>query len=245
MTQASPFLYPYTVKRSLRARHVRLIVSKEGLTVVVPKGFCVSRDLLPILEARKDWIAKTLEKVTRRVQLKEATQGLPDTVELRAVGETWRVEFAPLYLSRGNMKRERLVAVDGTLTLTSDFNEDEAIAALRHWVRAKAETHLPRLLDEIAKRNRFAYVKVTIKEQKSRWGSCSAKGNINLNSRLLFLPQRLAEHVLLHELCHLKELNHSKAFHNLLSQIDPHAAENAAELKHAWDLVPKWVLKSG
>jgi predicted metal-dependent hydrolase len=135
-----------------------------------------------------------------------------------------------------------MVAKDGTVTLTSDFNENEAIVALKRWVHLKGSEHLPRLLDETAKQHRFAYVKVVVKEQKTRWGSCSSKGNVNLNSHLLFLPSFLVRHVLIHELCHLQEMNHSKAFHKLLARLDPNAAGNAAELKQAWRFVPGWVL---
>jgi predicted metal-dependent hydrolase len=230
-----PFLYPYTVKRSSRARHVRFIVSEEGLTVVVPARFCVSRDLPPMLEEKKDWIAKALEKVKVSARFRQSTQGMPEAVELRAIGERWRVVFAPLL-------RDRLSAEDGTLTLTSDFNEEEALAALKRWVHLKGREHLPALLDELARQHRFAYTRVVIKEQKSRWGSCSSKGNVNLNSHLLFLPSNLARHILLHELCHLKEMNHSRAFYDLLLHLNPDARENEVELKQAWRFVPGWVL---
>jgi len=210
------FLYPYAVRRSTRARNVRLVVSAEGLTVVVPQKFCVSRDLPPILEEKRDWIAKALADVMKRTQHKKATQGVPEAIELRALGETWRVAFAPL-------TRDRLSAENGTLTLASDFNESEALAALRHWLRLKGREHLPLLLEEEARRHRFSYVKVTVKEQKKPLGE-------------LFLqrqrqPQQPAQ-----------EMNHSKAFHRLLAQLDFNAEKNAAELKQAWNFVPGWVL---
>ncbi|MDR2179101.1 MAG: M48 family metallopeptidase [Synergistaceae bacterium] len=230
-----PFVYPYTVKRSPRARYVRFIVSPDGLIVVVPQKFCVGRDLLPLLEKRKDWIAKTLEKMAVPTQFRQSTLGIPDVVELRAIDERWVVEFAPL-------TRDRLSARNGILTLTSDFNKEEAIAALKRWIHLKGREHLPPMLDEIARRHRFAYAKVVIKEQKSRWGSCSAKGNVNLNSHLLFLPSHLTRHILLHELCHLKELNHSQAFYELLYHLDPNAQDYDAELKNAWCFVPGWAL---
>ena len=230
------FSYPYTVRRSARARHVRFVVSADGLVVVVPNRFSVSRDLPPLLEEKKDWIAKALEKVAARAQQKTDTIGVPDVIDLRALEEQWRVVFAPLV-------RERLTEENGTITLTSDFSESEAIAALNRWLHVKGCARLPGLLDKEAGRHRFSYSKVTIKEQKSRWGSCSSKGKINLNSRLLFLPLRLARHIILHELCHLKEMNHSKAFHDLLCSIDPDAKTHAAQLRQAWNFVPGWALR--
>jgi predicted metal-dependent hydrolase len=231
----SAFPYPYLVKRSPRARYVRLVVSADGLVVVVPQRFCVSRDLPPILESKKDWIAKALEKVILRTRAREEGRKVPDVIELRSVGETWHVRFAPL-------GRDRLLAEDGTILLTPDFSENEAIASLKRWIHLRGREILPPLLKREAGRHGFSYANVTVKEQKSLWGSCSSKGNINLNCRLLFLPPRLVEHVLLHELCHLNEMNHSSAFRDLLTRLDPGAAENARELKRAWNLVPNWVL---
>ena len=227
---------PYTVKRSARARNVRLVVSADGLVVVVPNRFCVSRDLPPLLAEKKDWIAGALERVAERARQRADTNGVPDVIDLLALGKQWRVTFAPL-------TRDRLTEENGILTLTTDFSENEAIAALNRWLRAKARAHLPGLLDEEAKRHLFSYSGVTIKEQKSRWGSCSSKGNINLNSRLLFLPPRLVRHVLLHELCHLRELNHSKEFHRLLCALDPDAKEHGAQLRQAWGYIPGWALR--
>jgi predicted metal-dependent hydrolase len=226
----------YTVRRSARARHVRFVVSADGLVVVVPSGFCVSHGLPPLLEEKKDWIAGALEKVAARTRQKSETDGVPDIIDLRALEEQWRVTFAPL-------TRERLTEENGIIALTSDFSENEAIAALNRWLHVKARALLPGLLDEEAGRFRFSYAGVAVKKHKSRWGSCSSKGNINLNSRLLFLPPSLTRHVMLHELCHLREMNHSKAFHHLLCGMDPDAKKHSAQLRQAWGLVPGWALR--
>ncbi len=229
------FLYPYTVKHSPRARNVRLVVSSEGLVVVVPQRFCVARDLPRLLESKRDWIRTALEKVRLRTSLKEETLGLPEAVELQALGEVWRVEVAAL-------AKERLIAEGATLTLTSDFNENEALAALRRWILLKGKHHLPPQLRGIAEQHGFQVGRIAVKEQKSLWGSCSSKGNINLNSRLLFLPPHLMRHVMMHELCHLREMNHSKAFHDLLSRFDSDIDAHAKELRHAWHKIPGWAL---
>ncbi len=63
----------------------------------------------------------------------------------------------------------------------------------------------------------YEFNRVSIKNQKTRWGSCSSKGNLNFNYRVLFLPEELCDYVIVHELCHLKELNHSKGFWELVS----------------------------
>lgn len=98
-------------------------------------------------------------------------------------------------------------------------------------LRARAKASLPPRLKELADANGFTYNRVTIKNNVSNWGSCSSKGNINLNLRLVTLPEELRDYVILHELCHLKYLNHGKEFHALLETVCPGHRELARRLK--------------
>ncbi len=77
----------------------------------------------------------------------------------------------------------------------------------------------------------FNYNKITIRNQKSRWGSCSSKGNLNFNYRIFLLPDELTNYIIIHELCHLKEMNHSKKFWNLVHEQIPNYKEKRRELK--------------
>lgn len=77
----------------------------------------------------------------------------------------------------------------------------------------------------------FKYNKIAIKNQKTCWGSCSKKGNLNFNYKIVLLPEKLADYIIVHEICHLGELNHSKKFWSLVAQVLPHYKECQAELK--------------
>lgn len=86
-------------------------------------------------------------------------------------------------------------------------------------MRRRAKAELPVRLAELAGRYGFVYNKVTIKHNSSNWGSCSSKNNINLNLKILHLPEILRDYVLLHELCHLRHHDHGHAFHLLLEHV--------------------------
>ena len=86
-------------------------------------------------------------------------------------------------------------------------------------LRRQAKSELPPRLSVLAARYGFTYNKVTIKHNATNWGSCSSKGNINLNLNIVRLPRILQDYVLLHELCHLRHLDHGHAFHLLLEHL--------------------------
>ena len=98
-------------------------------------------------------------------------------------------------------------------------------------LRTRAKAELPARLQELAAAHGFTYARVCIKNNVSNWGSCSVKGNINLNLRLLTLPERLQDYVMLHELCHLREMNHGPRFHALLETVCPGHRELEKELR--------------
>jgi len=97
--------------------------------------------------------------------------------------------------------------------------------------RKQAKAYLPGRLAELAVRHGFIYNQVRIKHNVSNWGSCSAKKNINLNLNLMRLPEELQDYVMLHELCHLKYMNHGKDFHALLERVCPNHKALRSKLK--------------
>ena len=78
---------------------------------------------------------------------------------------------------------------------------------------------------------KFKFNKVSIRNQKTRWGSCSKKGNLNFNYKIALLPERLADYIIVHELCHLGEFNHSRKFWSLVARTIPDYREIRSELK--------------
>ena len=118
-----------------------------------------------------------------------------------------------------------------------DFSQVPVQELLRNAIiralKKSAQTYLPPLLDELANRYGFSYKRVKITGSKSRWGSCSAMGSINLSCYLMLLPPHLMDYVLLHELTHTREMNHGPQFWEILNDLtEGKARALRAELKN-------------
>lgn len=97
--------------------------------------------------------------------------------------------------------------------------------------RLQAQSALGERIEYWNQQFRFSYKRISIKNHRTMWGSCSRRGNINLNYRLLFLPVELQDYVVVHELCHLREHNHSSQFWNLVASVLPEYRRLRKELK--------------
>ncbi len=118
----------------------------------------------------------------------------------------------------------------------------DAFIWLREWVRKEARAYLGPRLDALAALHGLAHAGCSVRFQRTRWGSCSARGSISLNGCLLFLPENLTRYILLHELCHTRELNHSAAYWRLLFALEPDALALDRRMRSAWKYVPPWAL---
>jgi len=200
--------------------------------VVVPRGFN-SKRLPGILKANEAWITIQLEKANQPPDLTG-----PESIDLRAIDQRWQVEYQPGPASRFTVRQ----ATSDVLQVQGDAADVHGIAmALNRWLHTKAHTHLIPWLREVSEELDIRFQKTTVRGQATRWASCSKPGNISLNRSLLFLPERLVRHVFLHELCHLKQLNHSTAFWQLLQELEPDANDLEAEVRSANCYVPQWV----
>lgn len=112
-------------------------------------------------------------------------------------------------------------------SVESEYLTNEEIKKLAD----KALQHIPKRVSYYAKQIGVTYGKITIRNQKTRWGSCSGKGNLNFNCLLMLTPPEVIDYVIVHELCHRKEMNHSGAFRAEVEKILPDYKEQVKWLK--------------
>jgi len=230
----------YSVKISARAKHVSLkITPTEGLVVVVPRGFKNHKLLDELVASRSRWIEKVF---SRYAELPSAhvDAPLPTVIDLPAVNEQWAVDYIKTDASF-------IRAVDSEsyrLKIMGNIDDSDACAkALRRWLMRYAKEKLLPRLEQASHDCSLSFTKATIRGQRTRWGSCSSTGSINLNYQLLFVSPAMMHYVLVHELCHTVHLNHSVGFYRLLESHIPDYRECESKLKQAWRSMPAWLHK--
>jgi predicted metal-dependent hydrolase len=186
----------------------------------------------PFVRQHQGWI----ERQVIRLGLDQPVE-LPEAIHLRMVDEHWRVKY-----HTGQSRQYRLKENDKQLIITGPDKDTNACRdKLRHWLRKQAKVHLPRRLAMLADHAGLKYQKLSIRTQRTRWGSCSSAGNINLNDRLLLLPAELTDYVMLHELCHTQHLNHSPLFWQLVEAHVPDYKAQEKQLKQTRQYLPGWL----
>ena len=225
----------YSLRVSPRARYAKLQVKPfGGLEIVIPRRF-PQREVPRLVEQHAGWIRRQLEHQAR---LRAAVQ-LPQSIRLPFDDSVTRIEQSS---PPPGITRDLFTGGDGTGLCLQGNDLESQLEELRRWLRARAEEQLPPLLLELSRRTGLVFNRVSIRSQKTRWGSCSARGNISLNDQLLFLPRASVEYLMIHELCHLRHLNHSKAYWQLVARHCPDYARHEEHLSQPRDWVPDWYL---
>jgi hypothetical protein len=224
--------FAYRLHRVPQRKHVHLLVDEDGtLQVRVPYRYPQAA-LAGLIRENAAWIGRALAAASER---KRNRPNLETGTVLPFGDERLRLEvhpvqedlFGPRVFQAGWVRRWR-----ATLEVHPSGEETEDVRGLLEgWYRGEAKRHLPRRLRDWGRRLALLPRSVTIRGQKSRWGSCSQRGGISLNWRLMLLPEELTDYVLVHELCHLRHLDHSERFWALVRTWVPDYRAKEARLK--------------
>jgi predicted metal-dependent hydrolase len=235
--------FPYTLRISDKAKRIRFQVSVEkGLEVVVPSRFSLSR--VPLLvEKNSQWIERAFQKAKAfHAPIGPApVWQMPEQITLLALDLTWSV------LSQRDDSNWLAIREPSAKTLVVHGATEDAAACqigLKRWLTRKAEDHLLPWLKRVSDKTGLSYAAASIRQQQTRWGSCSSRRLISLNARLLFLPHNLVTYVLVHELCHTKHLNHSHRFWRLVEFYLPDYRQLDRQLRDGPRYIPRWLTTS-
>jgi len=202
----------YRVRISPRARAWSLTIHPDaGLIVVLPPRARV--DPTDLLHAKADWILRHLDRLALRPL--PARTALEHGSAVPYLGGALRIEVAAL-----EGVATAVEAADGVLRIRAAPHRPLR-AVVEAWYRARADAVIAERLEAVNASLGYRYARVTIRDQKTRWGSCSARGNLAFSWRLVMAPIAIIDYVVAHELVHLVVLSHSPAFWARVAAIDP------------------------
>jgi len=198
------------VRTSRKARRLRLVSGINGVEAIVPVDYR-AEELQSFVSSRKDWIIKTSQYYSR---LKERCGGIePDTIYF--LGSKYHFHVV-------KDKKTSAVVSEAMKVITFHMADRRRYKEeMQEWYKEQIGKVIAERLPLLAGRLNMKFGKVSIKSQKSRWASCSKKGNMNFNLLLAAAPPEVIDYVIIHELSHLIEMDHSSRFWQLVKEADP------------------------
>lgn len=228
MTEAPVFAgqgFRYALRRSARARNIRITVGDEGVVLTLPERVA-ERHGHAFVEERTSWINRTLAKIEATDEI-VASRQLADGSAVPYLGNDLTIRLLDGPSGRVTHKP----ATSELWVRVPDERRETVAAALERWYRRQARDVFSSRLDTVVERNGTSYKRVTIRDQKTRWGSCSTSGTISFNWRLLLAPEAVLDYVVEHEAAHIEVRDHSARFWALMDARVPDWQESRLWLK--------------
>lgn len=224
--QVGARLLPLQMKRNPRARRYVLRLRPDGTAcVTIPRGGNPS-EARRFAERNRDWLQRQWQRLSERP----------------APRLEWRIGSEILFRGTwAGLEREEagLVRFADQLVPVAESCPDLRTQMEGH-LRRLAADELPRRLGELAAQHAFIVRRVTVRDQKTRWGSCSRRGTISLNWRLIQMPASVRDYIILHELAHLRHMNHSRRFWVEVERLCPDYPAAKCWLKQHRELLGSW-----
>lgn len=213
----------YKVRRSQRAKKTRIVVTVDSIEVVAPPQVPESR-IKAFVEAQQGWIRDAVKRVGERAEAHSrlAPSQYHEGVAVPYQGRHYKLSIKPTAArSIKIVLQPEVLWIYLPVTLGAADSSEAIRHALQCWMKQQARQQAIQLIDKHARRFALTPRSLRIKTQKSRWGSCGPQNDINLNWLLMLAPPVVMEYVVIHELCHIRHKNHSKAFWSLVAEHMP------------------------
>lgn len=225
-------IIPYTEVKSKRSKRISLRVTPEKVRVSAPVK-ASKPEIETFIERNQEWILKNWLKlqetvVKPKLRVYESGVRLPyrgEDLELQILGKSTQ-QVKARYISEN-----RQLIIEYPQALADDQKQALIREILEKWYKMRARTVFLQKLDFWSQQMGVTYNQFRLKEQKTRWGSCSSLGNINLNWRVIMAPEGVMDYLVIHELAHLRYLNHSQAFWDFVTKFCPDHEESRRWLR--------------
>jgi predicted metal-dependent hydrolase len=221
--EAAPEAEAIVFERSPRARHYRLTLRRDGTAVATIPARGSEREARRFVEEHRDWLERARARLRHR----------PRAAEVWTIGThvLWRGEASEVRIASTGEKPQVCLAADVFRVPQLDGDLRPTLEA--HFARV-ARVELPARTWELAAVTGVEVKHVTVRNQRSRWGSCSGTGTISLNWRLVQTPDLVRDYIIYHELMHLREMNHSDRFWARVEEVCPN-----------WRDAERWIKRNG
>lgn len=197
--------YKYEMRKYESARNIKIKINKEGIIKVSLPNYVSYLAARKIVANNQKWILKKINDL----QYQKKYYYLGNNIDLI------KKEYSNNKNLKYTLKKDKLIILKNADDVISD-NE-----LFLKWLKLQAEEYIPKRVEKLAKLHNFEYSKLQLKNLNTRWGSCSMKKILSLNVKLMYFNRKVIDYVIIHELCHLKEMNHSAKFWKLVQNIIP------------------------
>lgn len=212
------------IRKNKLARSVKLSVGVDGsLRASIPyysPEFAVRR----LVNGNRDEIRKMLATHNAKNSYQDGDLiGKTHTLFLR--------KFSGEEIKISNEGNQILIQIPQGLAFENPLVQSEIRKTVSKILRKQAKAYLPRRITFLAEKYNFEFTKLRLSHTRTRWGSCSSSGTISLNIALMNLPHHLIDYVIIHELCHTRQMNHSQLFWKEVERYDPEYKKHVEEMK--------------
>ncbi len=210
----------YTHTTHPRSRSIKIHITRTGQVKVTTPPRTSKSHIESFLTAQQGWIKKTQQRIKQHTTLSE------NEADVYIFGKKYLKKITSNQLELpGVIIQEQSVVINAGQTTTTPRQH------LERFLKNTATKYIIPRTNQLAQKMKCDFGTITLRQQKTRWGSCSSSGNLNFNWRLVHAPTAVIDYVIIHELAHRKHMNHSPAFWNLVKTFDPAYAVHKGWLK--------------
>jgi predicted metal-dependent hydrolase len=204
--------------RSKAAKKLRIKVKPDGIDIVVPEGRD-SLEAVAFVSENQAWVVEQLERARQLRALRRPDKWMNGQILFRG-------EPVPVNVVRSDLWRapNKVVLHDGAISVTCGLGtQTPAVRSLENWLRKQAREIIERHVAEVGKRVKRTPNRIYVMDQRTKWGNCSALGNLSFNWRLILAPDYVLRYIVTHEMVHLAIPDHSQRFWLTVQSLCPNA----------------------